>query len=230
MGAHAPTDIPEAGTTPIVPIPEQQQSRAPALPQQAERSEDNAAPSQDRVTPSDSRFMSGTLPGRVPAVGDPDENGNIDGTYWLPTGYDNLGRNEQSACSTNPYDCSRAQSSPQIANRESQKYFPGPTVDNRSDAARHCIWMASTTEKANSGFAAEIGNAHEMDGGDGNPDSHAMDEHNNQVGRDVGLRHEGDEAGLISECVTLAREAPVVPKPGDGIPGAYDGKLVVIRP
>lgn len=47
---------------------------------------------------------------------------------------------------------------------------------------------------------------------------------------DVGLRHEGDEAGLISECVTLAREAAVVPKPGDGIPGAYDGKLVVIKP
>lgn len=222
VGAHAPTDIPEAGDTPIVPIPDQPRNPIPSA-------EGPMTPPSPEAVPGD-RSTREVPPGRVLTDGEADYPKSLDGTYPLPTGYDDLGVNEQTACSTNPYDCSRARNSPQIANRESAKYFPGPTVDNRADAARHCIWMASTTEKANSGFAQAIGNAHEQDGGDGNPRSAAMDEHNNQVGIAVGTRHEGNEAGLIAECVTLARDAPVIPNPENGIPGNYDGKLVVIKP
>ncbi|WP_414437221.1 DUF6973 domain-containing protein [Corynebacterium godavarianum] len=49
-------------------------------------------------------------------------------------------------------------------------------------------------------FARKIGDAHEIDH-PGSPEAGThMDQTNNAIGRDIGLRHEGDEAGAINEC------------------------------
>ncbi|WP_417935296.1 DUF6973 domain-containing protein [Gordonia phthalatica] len=94
-----------------------------------------------------------------------------------------------------------------MAERESVKYFPGNPESTRQDAARHCIWQGLTTESSNAGFAEQVGNAHELDSGSPIEGSSAMDMRNNVTGREVGKRHDGDRVGIISECVSLARNA-----------------------
>lgn len=37
-----------------------------------------------------------------------------------------------------------------------------------------------------------------------------MDHANNQIGRGIGLRHEGDEEGAISECHSMAESGQLV--------------------
>ncbi|MGL4304954.1 MAG: DUF6973 domain-containing protein, partial [Mycobacteriaceae bacterium] len=145
---------------------------------------------------------------------------------------DNLGENEQNACSSNPYDCWRSRNDAPVANAESVKYLAsidGSTTDNRIDAARHCIWQGLTTESSNAGFAQTIGDAHEKDGGDGTPPSHAMDIHNNGVGRNIGIRNERDRAAIINQCVTLARNAPIIPNPQLTDLSPYSGQLIIIK-
>lgn len=111
----------------------------------------------------------------------------------------NPGLNERRVCATNPIDCLRAKSAIQDAERLSVERFPGETGDNIQDADRHCIWQALTTIRSNADFARQIGDAHEIDH-PGTPESEKMDQSNNQIGRDVGLRHENDEDGAINEC------------------------------
>ncbi|WP_420889101.1 DUF6973 domain-containing protein [Corynebacterium simulans] len=67
------------------------------------------------------------------------------------------------------------------------------------DADRHCIWQALTTIRSNADFATQVADAHETDH-PGTPDAGDMDQTNNAIGRDVGLRHEGDEQGAINDC------------------------------
>ena len=47
------------------------------------------------------------------------------------------GKNELEACATNPFDCARAKSAIQDAERISSERFPGPSGDNIQDADRH---------------------------------------------------------------------------------------------
>lgn len=185
--------------------------------------------------------VTGGGPGRTPiAVRDPGPKGGQDycticpdpGTYPVPTGYDNIGPHEQTVCSTNPIDCARSQDAVVTANTEANRYFDSAnTEDNKTDAARHCIWQALTTISANSDFALKLGDAHEIDNvKEARPDAIAMDKHNNGTGRGVGLRNEGNPQAAIAECVTLAREAVFVKNPFMQDLSKYDGKLIIIRP
>ena len=121
----------------------------------------------------------------------------------------NLGKNELTVCVTNPYDCARAKTAIQDAERISSERFPGPSGDNIQDADRHCIWQALTTIRANVDFAWKIGDAHEDDH-PGTPESREMDQANNQTGRDIGLRHEEDEEGAIDECHAKAEDGQLM--------------------
>ncbi|MDK8846654.1 hypothetical protein QP888_09175 [Corynebacterium sp. MSK297] len=121
----------------------------------------------------------------------------------------NPGKNELTVCVTNPYDCARAKSAIQDAERISSERFPGPSGDNIQDADRHCIWQALTTIRANVDFARKIGDAHEDDH-PGTPESREMDQANNQTGRDIGLRHEEDEEGAIDECHAKAEDGQLM--------------------
>lgn len=122
----------------------------------------------------------------------------------------NIGRHEAAACATNPYDCKRAKSAIRDAERISSQTFPNKvTNDNIQDADRHCVWQALTTIRANADFARKIGDAHETDH-PGSPEAGHMDQTNNAIGRDIGLRHEGDEAGAINECHAQAKTGGLI--------------------
>lgn len=79
------------------------------------------------------------------------------------------------------------------------------------------MWQALTTirvnadfaRRANADFARKIGDAHETDH-PGSPEAGHMDQTNNAIGRDIGLRHEGDEAGAINECHAQAKNGGLI--------------------
>ncbi|MGW8932582.1 DUF6973 domain-containing protein [Gordonia terrae] len=186
VGAHAPTDIPPPGSTPIVPIPGQ---RAPS----PTRSSDDGSGQPNPV---------------VPQLQPTQADGSYPGADKNPL--NKLGPNERNACLSNPYDCNRSRNAGDDAQAkaDSVKYFPGQEPEStRQDAARHCIWQGLTTESANADFAKAMGDAHEADSGSPIPGSSVMDVHNNIVGRSVGRRYESDRVSIVRTCVDLARGA-----------------------
>lgn len=153
----------------------------------------------------------------------------LDGGEYLGTGH---GMNEARTCAANPLDCKRAYPAAQKAEASSSQAFPGQDqADNRADAARHCMVQALITEMANADFARKMGDAHEEDYPSPNgPNPDVMDQHNNVVGREVGLRHEGDQDGILAECTTLAQASAIVPTPSGTDLSPYAGKLIAMEP
>ncbi|MGA5535016.1 DUF6973 domain-containing protein [Mycolicibacterium nivoides] len=90
------------------------------------------------------------------------------------------------------------------------------------------------TESANADFAEQMGDAHEI-GNWNNPEraklqtveSTTMDFMNNRIGREVGLRHEGNRAEIVLECVTMAKNSLAIPKTAAALSAAAaQNKLV----
>lgn len=183
---HAPTDIPAPGESPIVGTSE-------ARPEPTRNVDRQGSPRNADI-------------GRQ----DADYGGITEKPKGLTEKIKQLGENERRTCMTNPYDCNRSRDAQdnEQAKSESVKYFPGMGPEStKQDAARHCIWQGLTTESATSGFAEAMGNAHEKDWPSDLPGSDDMDQHNNVVGRSIGLRHEGDRVAIIRSCVEAARSA-----------------------
>lgn len=127
------------------------------------------------------------------------------GTY--PEGYDDLNEEEQYVCRHEPYDCERAQDTPDRARMETMERYPEGGHNDTADAFRHCFWSALMTKRANAGFAERFGNAHEN--GDHNQpyEESRMDKHNNAVGRDIGIPDEGEDDEVTAyHCVDAAED------------------------
>ncbi|MCP2291115.1 DUF6973 domain-containing protein [Nocardia amikacinitolerans] len=136
------------------------------------------------------------------------------------------GTNEVRACASHPVDCSNSKrrGAMDIPWSESEKYFPSSEgytgADDRRDACRHCIWMAMMTAWGTESFARDMADAHEIDSPSAPDDpqyseaSKRMDLYNNETGIAVGLRHDDDTAGIVAECVAIARNARKVPMSG----------------
>lgn len=139
-----------------------------------------------------------------------------------------IGTQQRWVCGTNPNDCRRAFPAQSMAQKISSQEFPGADQgDNRADAARHCLWQAYTTEMANEDFAIQIADAHEQDA-PGTPQANAMDAYNNVTGRAVGLRNEGNHAGIEDTSLRYAHEARIVPDPV-GLDNEDGNDLIVLK-
>ncbi|TEA06650.1 DUF6973 domain-containing protein [Mycobacteroides salmoniphilum] len=132
--------------------------------------------------------------------------------------WDRLSPPERAVCESHSVGCWDSRHDAGTADSESQKYFGKWLIDNKGDAARHCIWSALMTLNAGYDFAKEFADAHER-GWPGEAPSTAMDLHNNDMGRLVGLVAEsnGGAAAAISRCVALAREATLIEHPEEGL-------------
>ncbi|MEV5837644.1 hypothetical protein [Nocardia sp. NPDC052112] len=134
------------------------------------------------------------------------------------------GANERKACAEHPVDCAntKRRGAQDVPWSESEKYFPSSEgyngTDDRRDACRHCIWMGMMTAWGTEGFARDMADAHETDSPAAPNDpqyseaSKRMDLYNNETGIAVGLRHDDDTEGIVSECVSIARNARKVPQ------------------
>ena len=135
--------------------------------------------------------------------------------------YYRIGPAVSARCSLEPFDCSRSIRAWFDSDAQSKAHYPGRLdsngkakyFDDRLDADRHCMWQGMTTEAANAAFAKRLGNAHEEDGENSDPPQSSgaleMDQYNNITGRAVGLRHEGDVSGIITECNMYADVARI---------------------
>ncbi|WP_338021031.1 LGFP repeat-containing protein [Rhodococcus sp. YH1] len=128
---------------------------------------------------------------------------------WWGTGIQ-----QRQVCEANPVDCMRAKPYVDVSIKQAKEAFPerNGEEDNRTDAARHCMWMGYSTERANADFARQMGTAHELDV-PGSEEAGMMDRYNNKTGIDVGLRNEDNPDGIHTTCVQYAREARIVPDP-----------------
>ncbi|MFD8098386.1 DUF6973 domain-containing protein [Nocardia fluminea] len=124
------------------------------------------------------------------------------------------GNHQWAACAANAQYC--VQGGPVYSARDdaytmSRQLFPykfGFTGgDDEQDAARHCIWQALMVKRTSEKFATDVGNAHEADGGDQRSPSSQMDQHNNAIGRSVGVEtaNQSDET-TYSRCAALVRD------------------------
>lgn len=79
--------------------------------------------------------------------------------------------------------------------------------DGVSDAFRHAYWNALMVKEFGDEFATDFATAHERT--DGSPTSHAMDLHNNEVGRQIAAAHPNaspaELAALVAQAVTDGR-------------------------
>jgi len=161
------------------------------------------------------------------AAGEPaDSYGQAISNGWED--WKELGPRERTICSNDPIQCNRGRSAWGDANRRSVAEYPNmPTINNRPDAARHCIWQGLTTERANAAFAEAMAEAHELDKpSQGRPQDDAMDRYNNITGREVGLRLEGNGDEVQNVCIRYSHEARIVQTPPTSNPNGVD--LVIL--
>ncbi|WDN56834.1 DUF6973 domain-containing protein [Streptomyces clavuligerus] len=157
------------------------------------------------------RFGGGpaAFPMEFPAIA---ATGDTLDTWW------STGIQRRIVCENEPVDCFRVRNARGPAFDLSKKAFPEATEteDNRTDAARHCVWNGLMTEGTHRGFAQRMAAAHEIDGR-ANPgwsrDAQLMDEYKNKTGVQVGLRNEGAPRLIESTCLHYGREARIVPEP-----------------
>lgn len=139
-----------------------------------------------------------------------------------------LGPRERTICANDPVQCKRGRSAWGDAHRVSEGAYPGmAALNNRPDAARHCIWQGLTTERANASFAEAMAEAHELDKPGARPEEDAMDYYNNITGREVGLRLENRGDEIQSVCVRYSHEAHIVDWPPASNPNGVD--LVILH-
>ena len=135
-----------------------------------------------------------------------------------------LGPTERDTCAADPIQCKRAKSAWKDAVSRSTAEYPGKdSINNRVDAARHCIWQGLTTERANASFAEAMAEAHELDKpSEGRPQDDAMDRYNNATGRQVGLRLENQGDKVQNVCIRYSHEARIVDPPPTSNPNGID--------
>ncbi|RGP48603.1 hypothetical protein AWH04_25920 [Rhodococcus erythropolis] len=251
VGANAPTNFPTYNGTPIVTVPSVPGS-LPSTSSPGVQREDNSRPLDEasvdvlddtekssQVTAESTSPAAPSIIGPVPVPG---LVRPVDREYKSDRidAYDDLGPNEQAACDSNYFYCFNVsrRGADSVPWDESEKYFPDSEgyngVDDRRDAARHCIWMGMMTAWSTETYARTFADAHETDSPSAPSDpaysqaSRDMDFYNNETGIAVGLRHDDDTAGIINECVTRARAATKIPMTGVPSPSSNtDGNALL---
>ncbi len=159
--------------------------------------------------------VAGPLPGPVAAPGGADDSPGD------PAKYGHLTQPEWDLCKADLVKCAAAKDSRDFAFANSDKVAGVQTekLNDKADAARHCLWQLSLSTFFDTGYAEQWGNVHEQNS---DPmDTHAMDLHNNIVARaladDQKLK---DELNAVNDQYggpNPAGDAPVIPA------NAYDG-------
>ncbi len=113
---------------------------------------------------------------------------------------------EKCACVLSPHctraNCRQAAADADQARRETQRRFPRSRMHNDSaDAWRHCFWSCQMARSVGVPCARDIGNNHEDCGDRYNQPANerAMDEHNNEVGRNC-----ASSSSSCSACCSVA--------------------------
>ena len=153
--------------------------------------------------------------------------------FFDPNGRDVLERFD-AVFSAGPYDALRAGTSirDQAMKMAEDSGLPGASGGQR-DAFRHCVWSCEMTKQINKQDAKDIGDAHEAAGDrrGQDPADRAMDEKNNEVGRDCGANNSKDcsvscmdrlsegelfgPGGKPMPAPSPASQPPLNPGPGD---------------
>lgn len=96
-----------------------------------------------------------------------------------------LGENEQEVCNSNSYYCSFVLADAVEASNDTQDQFSSGFHNGIADAYRHGYWQARSAFHTGKAYAKAFGDAHEADN-PGPISEGLMDDHNNEVGRDIG--------------------------------------------
>lgn len=94
------------------------------------------------------------------------------------------------------------------ASTEARRRYPHELHNGRGDAFRHTYWSALMTKHVGESLARKYGYAHEAEAPQDQPrNEREMDQHNNAVGRSIGVENPTASDNVLADAVEQALDS-----------------------